>query len=56
MKFRSIVTVRKVLDDARVNMLDDEAIEVAGVGFAGIAGFGGGFGRANVKRMGRTAH
>jgi hypothetical protein len=51
-KFRSIVTVRKVLDDARVNMLDGEAIEVAGVGFAGIAGFG----RANVKRMGRTAH
>ena len=26
-------------------MLDGEAIEVADVGFAGIAGFGGGFGR-----------
>jgi len=37
--------VCKVLDDAGVNVLDGEAIEVAGVGFAGIAGFGGGFGR-----------
>src|SRR5947208_16355851 len=37
--------VCKVLDDAGVNVLDGEAIEVAGVGFAGIAGSGGGFGR-----------
>jgi Icc-related predicted phosphoesterase len=51
-KFRSIVTVRKVLDDARVNMLDGEAIEVAGVGFAGIAGFGGGFGRRMLNAWG----
>src|ERR1700751_3587911 len=32
--------VCKVLDDAGVNVLDGEAIEVAGVGFAGVAGFG----------------
>jgi Icc-related predicted phosphoesterase len=35
----------KVLDNAVVIVLDGEAIEVAGVGFAGIAGFGGGFDR-----------
>jgi uncharacterized protein len=34
----------KLLDEAGVNMLDGEVIEVAGVDFAGIAGFGGGFG------------
>jgi Icc-related predicted phosphoesterase len=37
--------VCKVLDDAGVNVLDGEAIEVAGAGFAGVPGFGGGFGR-----------
>jgi len=37
--------VSKVLDDAGVNVLNGEAIEIAGVGFAGICGFGGGFGR-----------
>ena len=42
----------KVFDDAGVNMLDGEAIEVAGVGFAGIAGFGGGFGRLMLNAWG----
>jgi Icc-related predicted phosphoesterase len=42
----------KVLDDAGVNVLDGEAIEVAGVGFAGIAGFGGGFGRRMLNAWG----
>src|SRR6266571_3837267 len=37
--------ISKVLDEAGVNVLNGEAIEIAGVGFAGIAGFGGGFGR-----------
>src|SRR5881227_4021719 len=44
--------VSKVLDDAGVNMLDGEAVEVAGVGFAGIAGFGGGFGRRMLNAWG----
>jgi len=44
--------VCKVLDDAGVNMLDGEAVEVAGVGFAGIAGFGGGFGRRMLNAWG----
>lgn len=37
--------VSRILTDAGVHMLDGEAIEVLGVGFAGVKGFGGGFGR-----------
>jgi Icc-related predicted phosphoesterase len=44
--------VSKVLDDAGVNVLNGEAIEIAGVGFAGIAGFGGGFGRRMLNAWG----
>jgi Icc-related predicted phosphoesterase len=44
--------VCKVLDDAGVNMLNGEAIEIAGVGFAGICGFGGGFGRRMLNAWG----
>jgi Icc-related predicted phosphoesterase len=44
--------VSKLLDDAGVNMLDGEAIEIEGVGFAGIAGFGGGFGRRMLNAWG----
>src|SRR6266516_1909228 len=42
----------KVLDDAGVNVLNGEAIEIAGVGFAGIAGFGGGLGRRMLNAWG----
>jgi Icc-related predicted phosphoesterase len=42
----------KVLDDAGVNVLNGEAIEIAGVGFAGIAGFGGSFGRRMLNAWG----
>ena len=42
----------KVLDDAGVNVLNGEAIEIAGVGFAGISGFGGGFGRRMLNAWG----
>src|SRR3954453_3979703 len=38
--------VRDILCEAGVVMLDGEAHEVNGVGFAGAKGFGGGFGRA----------
>jgi Icc-related predicted phosphoesterase len=37
--------ITRVLCDAGVRMLDGEATEVAGVGFAGVKGFCGGFGR-----------
>jgi len=46
--------VSKVLDDAGVTVLNGEAIEIAGVGFAGIAGFGGGFGRRMLNAWGES--
>ena len=42
----------KVLEEAGVNVLNGEAIEIAGVGFAGISGFGGGFGRRMLNAWG----
>jgi Icc-related predicted phosphoesterase len=42
----------KVLDEAGINVLNGEAIEIEGVGFAGIAGFGGGFGRRMLNAWG----
>jgi Icc-related predicted phosphoesterase len=37
--------VTKILEDAGVRVLDGDAHEVLGVGFAGVKGFAGGFGR-----------
>jgi Icc-related predicted phosphoesterase len=37
--------VRTILADAGVHMLDGDAVEIQGVGFAGVKGFAGGFGR-----------
>jgi Icc-related predicted phosphoesterase len=45
-------TISKVLDDAGVNVLNGEAIEIGGIGFAGITGFGGGFGRRMLNAWG----
>lgn len=36
--------VRQILTDAGVHVLDGEACEIEGVGFAGVKGFAGGFG------------
>jgi Icc-related predicted phosphoesterase len=44
--------VCKILSDANVHMLDGEAIEIAGVGFAGVKGFAGGFGRGTLGAWG----
>jgi Icc-related predicted phosphoesterase len=44
--------VAKILDDTGVTMLNGEAVEIAGVGFAGICGFGGGFGRRMLNAWG----
>jgi Icc-related predicted phosphoesterase len=44
--------VAKILDDTGVIMLNGEAAEIAGVGFAGICGFGGGFGRRMLNAWG----
>jgi Icc-related predicted phosphoesterase len=37
--------VRKILCDSGVQVLDGDAVEIQGVGFAGVKGFAGGFGR-----------
>ncbi|HEX8280203.1 MAG TPA: metallophosphoesterase, partial [Chthoniobacterales bacterium] len=42
----------KVMEDAGVVMLDGEATEIEGVGFAGVCGFGGGFGRRMLNAWG----
>lgn len=44
--------VRQILCDAGVTMLDGEACEVQGIGFAGVKGFCGGFGRATLGAWG----
>lgn len=44
--------VIKVMEEAGVEMLDGEAVEIDGVGFAGVCGFGGGFGRQMLNAWG----
>jgi Icc-related predicted phosphoesterase len=44
--------VSKILCEAGVRMLDGEACEVEGIGFAGIKGFAGGFGRGTLGPWG----
>jgi Icc-related predicted phosphoesterase len=47
--------VRRILGDAGVNVLDGEAITIGEVGFAGIKGFCGGFGRRTLEPWGEPA-
>ncbi|MGH9255816.1 MAG: metallophosphoesterase family protein [Vicinamibacterales bacterium] len=47
--------IREILSDAGVTVLDGEATEIAGVGFAGVKGFGGGFGRGVLGPWGEPA-
>ncbi len=44
--------ITKVLDQAGVIMLEGAAHEINGVGFAGVCGFGGGFGRRMLNAWG----
>src|SRR6266403_6403805 len=44
--------IEKVLDQAGVVLLDGAAHEINGVGFAGVCGFGGGFGRRMLNAWG----
>ena len=48
-------TIREVIEDAGVYVLDGEAVTVEGVGFAGVRGFGGGFGEWTVEAWGEEA-
>jgi Icc-related predicted phosphoesterase len=47
--------IRRILADAGVTVLDGEATEVHGVGFAGVKGFAGGFGRGALGPWGEAA-
>jgi Icc-related predicted phosphoesterase len=51
----AIADVRQVLTDANVRLLDGDTVEVLGVGFAGVKGFAGGFGRGVLGPWGEEA-
>jgi uncharacterized protein len=47
--------VKRVLERANVTFLEDESYEISGVGFAGVKGFGGGFGSHMLSSFGEDA-
>jgi Icc-related predicted phosphoesterase len=47
--------VRGVLQSAGVRLLDGEAVEIGGIGIAGVKGFAGGFGRGSLGSWGEPA-
>jgi len=47
--------VVKILSEAGVQILDGDSVEVEGVGFAGVKGFCGGFGRRTLEPWGEAA-
>jgi Icc-related predicted phosphoesterase len=46
--------VGRLLADAGVHVLDGESVEIEGVGFAGVKGFGGGFGERALQPWGEA--
>jgi Icc-related predicted phosphoesterase len=47
--------ITQIMTDAGVMMLDGDSHEIRGVGFAGVKGFGGGFGRRAIGAWGENA-
>lgn len=47
--------IRQIMEQAKVHMLDGEAVVIKDVGFAGIKGFGGGFDRYMLSMFGEQA-
>jgi len=47
--------VIRIMQEAGVTMLDDQAVVIEGVGFAGVKGFIGGFGRGELGAFGEPA-
>ncbi|WP_022681732.1 metallophosphoesterase family protein [Sphingobium bisphenolivorans] len=47
--------VARILHSAGVTVLDEQAVEIKGVGFAGVKGFVGGFGRGELGAFGESA-
>lgn len=48
--------VKRILRKSNVQFLDDETFELAGIGFAGVKGFGGGFGTHMLGAFGEEAN
>jgi Icc-related predicted phosphoesterase len=46
------VEIQHIVSDAGAHVLDGDACEVHGIGFAGVKGFGGGFGRGTLEPWG----
>jgi Icc-related predicted phosphoesterase len=51
----AVTEVRKILTDGGIRLLDGETVEVHGIGFAGVKGFAGGFGRGVLGPWGEEA-
>src|SRR5262249_41006382 len=47
--------VRDILCEAGITILDGDAVEIKGIGFAGVKGFCGGFGRRSLEPGGEPA-
>jgi len=47
--------VRRILTDGGIKVLDGETFELEGIGFVGVKGFGGGFGRRMLEPWGEPA-
>ncbi|MFL5560377.1 MAG: metallophosphoesterase [Gemmatimonadaceae bacterium] len=47
--------VQDILTEAGIHVLDGDAVELAGVGFAGVKGFAGGFGRGALGAWGESS-
>jgi Icc-related predicted phosphoesterase len=47
--------VRDILTEAGIHVLDGDAVELAGIGFAGVKGFAGGFGRGALGAWGEAS-
>jgi Icc-related predicted phosphoesterase len=51
----AVTDVTRILSEAGVHLLDGETVEVQGIGFAGVKGFAGGFGRGVLGPWGEDA-
>jgi Icc-related predicted phosphoesterase len=47
--------IKRILCDAGITILDGDAVEIKGVGFAGVKGFCGGFGQRSLEPWGEPA-
>jgi Icc-related predicted phosphoesterase len=51
----AVEDVTRILTEAGVRLLDGETVEIGGIGFAGVKGFAGGFGRGVLGPWGEKA-